>query len=462
MNINRRKFLHGMSTTAMSAATMGTLTTGLNAFTVNVQTASDYKALVCVFLLGGMDTHDLLIPYDNESYSQYRNIRSTMLEGYGTSREQAALLPLSPTNAADYGNRAFALPPEMSNLHQLFHQGDAAIIGNVGPLIQPTSKTELENKSVPLPPRLFSHNDQQATWQSGGPEGAQYGWGGLFADLVQQNNLNQEFTNITTQGNSLFLSGANTFPYQVSASGASNIRLLSPELFRDNPELQQMLSDHFASDDSDTANLLRQDVTMLNSAAFASNQKFEAAFQDDLTLNTTFPASRLGRQLETVAKTIANKEALGVGRQIFFVAIGGFDTHDNQAVTLPALQSQIDSSVVSFHQAMTEMGLNEQVTLFTASDFGRTLAVNGDGTDHGWGSHHLVVGGAVNGQQIYGQVPPASLGHDWDAGNGRLIPGVSIEQLAAPMGRWFGLSDAELAVALPNLANFSEQSLDFI
>ncbi len=201
---------------------------------------------------------------------------------------------------------------------------------------------------------------------------------------------------------------------------------------------------------------------MLNSAAFASNQKFEAAFQDDLTLNTTFPASRLGRQLETVAKTIANKEALGVGRQIFFVAIGGFDTHDNQAVTLPALQSQIDSSVVSFHQAMTEMGLNEQVTLFTASDFGRTLAVNGDGTDHGWGSHHLVVGGAVNGQQIYGQVPPASLGHDWDAGNGRLIPGVSIEQLAAPMGRWFGLSDAELAVALPNLANFSEQSLNFI
>ncbi|MEO1323872.1 MAG: DUF1501 domain-containing protein, partial [Pseudomonadota bacterium] len=171
--------------------------------------------------------------------------------------------------------------------------------------------------------------------------------------------------------------------------------------------------------------------------------------------NTAFPGNFLGQQLQAVANTIAIRNSLLVTRQVFFVAIGGFDTHSNQVNDLPGLQSEIDGGVVAFYQAMQELGLGSDVTLFTASDFGRTLAINGDGTDHGWGSHHFVIGDAVQGGQIYGDMPPYEIGHDQDAGNGRLIPTTSVEQFAEPLGRWFGLNNSEIAAALPNLSNFA-------
>jgi len=226
---------------------------------------------------------------------------------------------------------------------------------------------------------------------------------------------------------------------------------------RSTPEgeaIYQKLRDHFEAMDFASTNLIDRDVSNAMRTALTTNENFNDAFASIQPFATAFPASFLAQQLQAVANTIAIRDSLLINRQVFFVAIGGFDTHSNQANDLPGLQRQIDEGVVAFYQAMQEIGLGSDVTLFTASDFGRTLAINGDGTDHGWGSHHFVIGDAVQGGQIYGDMPPYSLGHDQDAGSGRLIPTMSVEQFAEPLGRWFGLNDSEIAAALPNLGNF--------
>ena len=202
-------------------------------------------------------------------------------------------------------------------------------------------------------------------------------------------------------------------------------------------------------------NLLVSDMAAAARSAFDANVLYNNLSADAPPLITAFPQNFLGRQLADVARTIAIRDELHVNRQIFFVGLGGFDTHDSQAQSLPESHAEIDSAVSSFFRATQDLGLEQDVTLFTASDFGRTLSENGDGTDHGWGAHHFVVGGAVQGRQILGDVPVADFDHEFDSGRGRLIPSTSVEQYAAPLGRWFGMSDAEVLVALPNRANFS-------
>lgn len=458
MSISRRHLLKGIGATALSAATLNSLGTALNGFqTASAAEVTGYKALVCVFLLGGCDTHDVLLPYDQTSYDKFANIRSSMLSQYasqGASRARADLLQLSPTNAADFGGRQFALPPEMSGLHGLFQAGNAAIVPNTGPLIVPVNRTQFQSGSVKLPKQLFSHNDQQSTWASGGPEGASYGWGGLFADAVNASgaNTNKEFTTISTLSNELFLTGQTVSPYQVSADGAQEIQALQE--FTDS-QLNDILRRHFRAMDFQRSNLIETDIARISDNSVVLNETFNQAYSNLIPVATQFPASGLGTQLKTIANSIAIRNTLTMRRQVFFAAIGGFDTHSGQAGGLPGLLQQIDEGITAFYSAMQELGLANDVTLFTASDFGRTLAVNGDGTDHGWGSHHIVVGSAIEGQKIHGQVPPAEFDHAQDAGHGRLIPTTSVEQYAEPLGRWFGLTNAELAVALPNLANFA-------
>ncbi|TRY30887.1 DUF1501 domain-containing protein [Aliiglaciecola sp. M165] len=465
MTITRRRFIQGLSASSVAVASMGTTLSTLNAFNSYAMPAEDYKALVCVFFLGGMDTHDMLLPYDQGSYLQFSTLRQSLISAQGSNRLRENLLPLSPINEAMFGGRQFALPPEMPELHQLFEQGNATIIGNVGPLIEPTNKLAFENQSARLPARLFSHNDQQATWQSSAPEGAQYGWGGLFADAALASNPQSaaQFSTITGSGNELFLTGQIAQPYQISTEGAAQIALLqelsNAEDGSIEQQIYQQLRAHFQPRASDHTGVLKKDVANVFSKAYQSNLQYNQASENAMTLQTVFPMSPMGSQLQAVAKTISIRNELNVNRQIFFVGIGGFDTHSDQAQDLPSLQAQIDGGVGAFFRAMEEMGLTDNVTLFSASDFGRTLAVNGDGTDHGWGSHHFAVGGAVNGKQILGSVPPPTLGHSADAGSGRLIPSVAVEQLAAPLGRWFGLTDAQIAASLPNLANFSDPEL---
>ncbi|XBQ16000.1 MAG: DUF1501 domain-containing protein [Oceanicaulis sp.] len=419
-----------------------------------------YKALVCVFLFGGMDGHDVLIPYDQPSYDSFANLRSAIAPE--ATRGRSVLLPLAPRNGAQFGARQFALPPELGGIKQMFDTGRASVVANVGPLVRPTDRRQYQDRAVDLPPRLFSHNDQQSVWQANAPEGARFGWGGLFADAALASGANpgaNAFTTVSTSGDSLFLTGERTAPFNLGSRGPTQIReLRDAERRRDrsdaNEQAYQRLRRHFSAADYRGNNLIARDVAAIMGTSLESNEAFLEAVAQPPVLGTDFPASRLGGQLRVIAETIAIRARLGVGRQVFFAATGGYDTHSNQVQSMPALLAELDAAITAFQSSMEYLGADRDVTLFTGSDFGRTFAINGDGTDHGWGGHHFVVGGAVNGGNIFGDPPPPGFDHAWDAGRGRLIPGLSVDQYAASLGSWFGLSGPELEAALPNLRNF--------
>lgn len=449
--LKRRQFLRNASLLAAGAPLSRSL---------RAQPADDYRALVCVFLFGGLDCHDVLIPNDTSSWNDYQRLRRPLLGQYGESRQRDRLLNLEPLMNDQNGGRAFALPPELGGVKGLFDSGRLSWVGNVGPLVTATNRSSLAARSVPLPPRLFSHNDQQSVWQASAPEGAQYGWGGLFADAVIASNINADntFTTVTGGGAELFLTGRRNVPYQVNVAGPTELELaeiLADETGRSAAEFNTMLDVRSAA----SANVLLRDTAKAMVRGFAANRDFARAVAGVANPSQPFPETGLGRQLRAVTRTIAARQSLGVQRQLFLVGAGGFDSHSNQARTLPELMRNIDASLSAFSRALDEMGLSDNVTLFTASDFGRTLAVNGDGTDHGWGGHHLVMGGAVQGGQILGTIPPPVLDHDQDAGGGRLIPTIAVDQYAAALGQWLGLSTSVVSDALPNLANFSAQPL---
>ena len=463
MKLNRRDFLRtGVTagTASVALSSFGGIAAALSSMQTHAATnTGDYKALVCVFLSGGMDNHDTIIPYDTSSYDRWAEIRSTLVSAYQGKREQDQLLSLEASNVTDYGGREFALPPELSGIHGLFQSGDAAIVGNVGPLIEPVTATEFEADTVSLPSRLFSHNDQQATWMSGAPEGAQYGWAGLFSDisLISGGNSDTTFANITTGGGELLLTGTNTAPYHVGVNGAAQ-----PEIIEEyQGTFAERMRAHFRGEPFLPGSLLGQDINAKNQEAFDANEQYNEA-SGNSELSTEFPGTGLGQQLKAVANAIAAKDQLGVNRQVFAVSLGGFDTHSNQAQNLSEQHGILDSAIVSFHNAMAELGLNDNVTLFTASDFGRTLAINGDGTDHGWGSHHFVIGGGIDGQRIFGDIPISDFDHELDAGSGRLIPTMSVEQYAGALGQWYGLNEEQLSVVFPNLTNIGAMPTLFV
>ncbi|MEM9529705.1 MAG: DUF1501 domain-containing protein [Pseudomonadota bacterium] len=467
MAFNRRSFLH------RTVSLAGLSVAGLPLATRSYAADTDgYRALVCVFLLGGMDNHDTLIPFDMASYSDYAAVRGDLLSQYtfingGSTRELSRLLPL--TTSGSFGGREFALPEELAGIKGLYDAGHVAIVGNVGPLIEPVTRDAFLNETARVPRRLFSHNDQQSTWYASAPEGAQFGWGGRFMDVLLDagaNALRPEFSALTTGGNELFITGSAAVPYQVGVRGAAQLQALQAleaDLGSPAGDLRvQLLRDHVSATGVDLPELIGQDYAQASASALATNELYDQALANAEPLTTLFPGGNLGGQLQAVANTIAARASLGVNRQVFFVGLGGFDTHSNQVQQLPALQRELDAGIVAFFNAMQELDVADDVTLFTASDFGRTLAVNGDGTDHGWASHHLVVGEAVNGGNIYGDIPPSRLGHALDAGGGRLIPTLSVEQYAARLGGWFGLNGDELAAALPNLAQQGNTAPGFI
>jgi uncharacterized protein (DUF1501 family) len=344
----------------------------------------------------------------------------------------------------------------------LFEQGQAAIVANVGPLVQAVTLADYQADAPWLPKRLFSHNDQQATWMSGAPEGARLGWGGRFADAALRAGANTNsttFTAITGAANGLFLTGDVARPFQIGLQGAPLINSLTA--LEGNAQQYELMREHFQPDPGATDHLLERDYSAAMSNALRNNEAYNAGSAQGAELSTVFPGGQLGGQLQAVSRAIAARDALQVSRQVFFVGLGGFDTHSNQVLDLPPLQRQLDEGITAFVAAMRELGVSQDVTLFTASDFGRTLAVNGDGTDHGWGNHHFVIGDSVNGQRLLGELPPYDLAHALDAGGGRWIPNYSVEQFAAPLGRWFGLNDADLQTALPNLGNFDGAALSY-
>lgn len=413
----------------------------------------DYKALVCVFLYGGMDNYDTLIPFDNEGYEKWASIRSPLLSAYATPRTQSNLNAINtPTR---FGNRQFALPPEMVNLASLYQQGNMAIVGNVGPLLEPTALSAIQSNAANLPARLFSHNDQQSTWMSGSPEGAQFGWAGKISDaLLNQRIANSSpFSAITMSSGELLITGEQTAPYHLIGGKPADINVLNGV----SGDVKTRLEEHFSATAQQATNLLKQDVIAKQQSAYNANTLYTSSVGDGGDTSTTFPSSYLGQQLASVANVIRSHEQLGANRQVFMVTLGGFDTHSDQARELPELQTVLDQAIGAFASELQANGLFDQVTLFTASDFGRTLAVNGDGTDHGWASHHFVMGGAVNGGTIYGDLPPAEFNHSLDVGGGRLIPTLATEQYAANFASWMGLNESEIAQLFPALSGFGER-----
>ncbi len=462
----RRGFLKGTAATFVGGAT---LRQGLGNMAAMSADVGGYKALVCVMFFGGLDCHDVVLPLDQASYDSYADIRQTLMNEYatlpgGSTRARNRLMDLAPENAASFGGRAFALPETLSPLHTLFQNGEAAIVGNVGPLIEPITRTQLRERTVPRPARLYSHNDQVSTWLASEPEGARFGWGGRFADFALQSGANVAgtFTAVSVAGNSVFLSGETAQQFQVSSRGASELDEVSASRLFGSETLPTLMSQHFRNVGGGHTNYFQRDIIDVVDRSISANATLAATLENETPFATEFPESRLADQLSMVARMIAARDTFGVGRQVFFVSTGGFDTHSNQAQSMTGLQTDFSSAIAAFQAAMNEIGVSQDVTLFTTSDFGRTLAVNGDGSDHGWGAHHFVVGGAVNGNRIYGSIPEPTFDHEADSGRGRLIPSVSVEQYAATFGRWFGLTDAEIAQAAPGILNFAERDLGFL
>ena len=465
--MNRRQFLKAGGAGLGVAAGFASNLASLNAFAADT---TGYKALVCVFLRGGMDSHDMIIPFDLASSALYEDIRAAIIDGYEAagwqSRRNYNLLDLSGTGAdASSGaladGREFALPREMVELQELYHQKRVAVVGNVGPLIEPTNATTLSNGSVRVPPRLYSHNDQQSTWMASSAEGAKEGWGGRFGDIMAAADANtlSSFTTVTTFGNSVFVNGLNVNGFNLSGNGGELVDDINGS-YGGTRAFSDAYKRNLYGQNANFSNLFSQDVGSITGSAINDNLLVRAAFADASAPSVTFPSNSLGTQLAVVAKMIAARESLGLSRQIYFVADNNYDTHSSQASGLPERQQGISQAMNAFYQETVAMGVDDSVTAFTASDFGRSLVPNNSGTDHGWGGHHLVVGGAVNGGRIFGNIPEAVVGHNQDNGRGRLIPELSVEQYGTAMGRWFGLSLADSYEAFPNLNLMDPEALN--
>ena len=461
VNHSRREFMKTASYAAMAGVTASPLMHSMRALAAMsshaAAAATDYKALVCVFLSGGNDGHGTLIATDPDSFAAFTTARSG---AQGLAYSMSDLLPIAPITAQS--GRTFALNPYLTGVQNLFNVGRAAMVANTGTLIAPVTKAEWNAGTASLPRSLFSHFDQTNAWEAVAADGANRGWGGRMADLLESMNSNASFTCISTSGTSLFLSGQTAFQLRVSSAGALAAYGIQNPLFgsaQGTAALQAIIS-------ADDTNLFAKEYEVVVRRSLEAQSALAAAmvpagptgvanptqFLDPATGNLT--DNQLAQSLQTVARVIAGRTALGVSRQVFFVQLGGFDTHDTQAKRHSTLLSQLGAAFEYFDQLMVTAGLGGQVTLFTASDFGRTLTANSDGTDHGWGSHHIVAGGGVVGQDIYGQYPIVGANQANDVGAGRLIPTTAVEQYGGTLARWMGLTDSQVREVFPNFANF--------
>ena len=452
-NASRRAFLkRGAALSLAASATPWALNLAAMGEAA-AQSATDYKALVCVFLYGGNDYANTVIPYDQANYDAYAAIRPTV----ALQRTALAATVLNPTVALP-GARQYALAPGLAPLVPVFDAGRMAVLLNIGTLVQPTTKAQYSARSVPLPPKLFSHNDQQSYWQSSLPEGARTGWGGRLGDLFAAGNGNATFTCISVSGNAVYLTGQSAVQYQVGAGGAVAVNGIKNPLFGSaacSTALRNLVT-------QPRIHLLENEYAIVTRRSVESNDQLTAALAG-ATVPTVFPANNgLAAQLQTVARLIAARNALGAKRQVYFVSIGGFDNHDALATAHPALMTTVGNALGAFYQATVDLGVASQVTTFTASDFGRTLVSNNDGSDHGWGSMHFVLGGAVQGRSYVGTAPVVASNGPDDVGQGRLLPTLAVEQLAGTLANWFGVSATDQLALLPNLANFSNRNLGFL
>ena len=452
--LNRREFL---TTTGAAATAVAIGSYPGAAFAQVIGTSApfpDYKALVCVFLHGGNDSFNMVIPRSNAEYNVYAASRQNM------SVAQQDLLSINPVtpDGTDYG-----LHPSMPGLQGLFENGRAAIISNIGPLIQPTTKADIFNGSVTLPPQLFSHNDQQDQWNSlRGTTVSKTGWAGRLADMIRTNVADQQLaTNVSLSGNSLLQSAEETVAYVIGSNGPLEFQGFSNSGDPNDIFYQQRLAfERVINANYDT--IYERGFADVQRRAVATADLVNGALDGAPPLNTVFPQTPLGNQLQTVARLISVRDTFAMQRQVFFVGIGGFDSHDDQVLNQPGLLGGVSEAMTAFYNATVEVGVADSVTSFTQSDFGRTLTSNGDGTDHAWGGNQLIIGDAVLGRDMYGTFPSLVLDSADDVGGGRLIPTTSADQYAATLANWFGIPDQDLDMVAPNIGNFALRNLGFM
>ena len=469
----RRDFMRQAACAAVGTLSVATTIRDLRFINTAVaQTSlSDYKALVCIFMSGGNDSNNLIIPVGPD-YASYSSVRQNL------SLPEAGVLPIAPINADGH---TYGIHPKMTKVQTLFGDGKAAFLFNVGPLSHPMTRAQYSNGSVPKPPQLFSHSDQVTHWQTSLPDQPpRTGWGGRIADLLHP--LQYELSGGIPTANAskialcTSLAGANTYEtgntfaqYAVSTSGAVTVSGLSAA------HLQRM------------KNILALPDTNLQRTAFADVTESALATGDLLNASIAatagasywtvpFPATSLGGQLKMVARLIQARSPLNMKRQIFFTSVGGYDTHTSQVGNAAAptdttvgshanLLSELSEAVYAFQRAMEQISAGDKVTSFTMSDFGRTFKTNGQGSDHAWGSHHFVVGGAVKGKRTFGTFPVLNVtGPDAvpSSNEGRWIPKTSVDEYSATLAKWFGVSQSNLGVVFPNLGRFASPDMGFM
>ncbi|MDQ6787734.1 MAG: DUF1501 domain-containing protein [Acidobacteriota bacterium] len=486
MKQNRREFLT-KSTCALGMAALATQIEHFGMMSVLAQTVenapdapSDYRALVCIFMQGGNDGNNTVIPNHSDAsisnYTAYSNARNTQ----GLAIVQNALLPISVPrmNNLTYGlNPNFGAGATNNGIHELWAQGKMAIVTNAGTLVQPTTRAQYQTGAVKKPFQLFSHSDQVSQYQSGRSDTPSFtGWGGRISDRrTQSDNPSGLIPMITSiNGAQLFTAGQSTLPLAIANAGTSLSNVLNPQGFNSTAASQARLSafNQLRAQDLDS-NYIKA-ASHITDQAIQANQAL-STFQE---VTVTFPNSSIGSQLKQVARLIKKRTDLGVNRQIFYVQVGSFDTHNNQINGQGTLISQLSQALRAFYDEMVTQGVSNNVTAFTLSDFSRTFNPAGSGatagSDHAWANHLFVVGGAVTASDFYGvntsngtPYPTLTMNgpDDADSGTtarGRWIPTTSVEQYAATLARWYGLSDADMPLVFPNIGNFSNTNLGFM
>ncbi|AKE52868.1 hypothetical protein TQ33_1934 [Kangiella geojedonensis] len=444
--MNRRDFIKLGSA---AIATSGLMNVSQSAHALSIPTG-DYKALVCIFLLGGNDGFNMVVPTSDFDYNEYAASRQNM------AIAKADLLPVSPLS---HGGSSFGFHPQLSELQGLFNNGKVAVMSNVGNLVEPITRQQFLDHSKPLPDQLFSHNDQQDQWRYVDPQVQKSGLGGRVMDLAVANNQDPLLTGIAIDGRTNWLSSQLNLDLSIGRNGFDQYGYVAPDKSwtqNRRAAFKELLSNNYNDPFTD-------EFKGLQSRTMDLVERVGAQIDTVPEFTTIKPEGSLATKLEMVAKLIAIRAELGMERQVFYVGMGGFDTHDAHINTQQQLFTELSQSMNYFYDVTTELGVQNNVTSFTSSEFGRTLTSNGDGTDHAWGNHQLVMGGAVRGGDIYGQVPSLEIDGPDDANNdGRIIPTTSVEQFMVSPLRWFGLTDSELNSVMPNLSSFDANAVDFM
>ncbi len=416
---------------------------------IAAQTSTDTRFLVCLYMRGGNDQSNFLVPTTTSAYNTYRTARS------GIELATSTVLPLTPTG---FSGPSLGMHPSLPFLRTLFNNGSAALIANVGNLVGPITKTQWNAGSAQtaVPVQLFSHNDQETQWATSSPlTPGKTGWLGRTADLINDtfNTSNPVSMNISLGRQSFVLGGSRILPYQVTQSGG--VPLYAP--FFNSAAATALKNFH----SQQPSNLLERQVNAVFNRSTAAYSRLNAAMSGNSIANV-FPSTPLGDQLNGVAKVMSAAANLGQRRMVFYVDIEGFDFHDDIIKRQANRLTEVNDAIQAFHTYLTNSGNLAKTVVFSASDFGRSLQTNGKGSDHGWGSHHFAFGGPVIGKKIYGQYPTVALGGPEDAGQGRLIPTTAFDQYSATLATWFGVSSTNLSVVAPNIGNFNNQNLGFL